>query len=74
MSWLQITDLLSGDICPLCDRGELYVRSSRRTGDRWQVRYLWCKNCAATFKARAHRRHLTCALKAHCEFNRLPGS
>jgi hypothetical protein len=58
VAWLQITDALPGDACPLCDRGELYVRSSRPVGQRWQVQYLWCKSCPATFKARVERRHL----------------
>ncbi len=58
MKWLPITDALPRDVCPRCDRGELYVRSSRQAGDRWQVQYLWCKNCTATFKARTDRRYL----------------
>lgn len=37
MAWLRITDALTGDTCPRCDGDVLYVRSSRRTGDRWQV-------------------------------------
>ena len=58
MAWLRITDALAGDTCPRCDRDVLYVRSSRRTGDRWQLQYLWCKNCMATFKTRVERRYL----------------
>jgi hypothetical protein len=40
MAWLPITDSFPGHACPSCDRGELYVRSSRPTGIRWQVQYL----------------------------------
>jgi hypothetical protein len=63
MAWLPITNSLPGDACPRCDRGELYVRSSRPTGDRWQLQYLWCTNCPATLKARMDRRYLTRARK-----------
>ena len=34
MAWLPITDSLPGDACLRCDRGQLYVRSSRPTGIR----------------------------------------
>lgn len=63
MVWLKITDSSRGDACPRCDRGELYVRSSRPTGIRWQVQYRWCTNYPATFKARVDRRYLNCARK-----------
>ncbi len=63
MKWLPITDALPGDACPSCDRGELYVRSSRATGVRWQLQYLRCKNCFASFKARTERRYLSRARK-----------
>jgi hypothetical protein len=59
MQWLPITDSLPGDPCPDCDRGELYVRSSRPTGIHWQIQYLRCRNCFATFKARIDRHCLT---------------
>lgn len=58
MTWLPITDAVSGNACPRCKRGALYVRNSRRTGPCWQLRYLWCSNCPATFKARVDRRRL----------------
>jgi hypothetical protein len=58
MKCLPITDSYPGKICPYCDRGDLYVRSSRRTGSRWQIQYLWCSNCPATFKARTDRDQL----------------
>ncbi len=41
-----------GDACPRRDCGELNICSSRPTGDRWQLQYLRCKNCLATFKTR----------------------
>ena len=63
MKWLPITDTLPGDACPRCDRGELYVRSSRPTGLCKQVRYLWCTNCPVTLKALTDRRDLTRARK-----------
>ena len=63
MAWLPITDSLRGDACMRCSRGELYVRSSRPTGIRWQLQYLWCTNCSATFKTRIDRRQLTRARK-----------
>ena len=58
MPWLLITESLPGDECPHCERGTLYVRTSRRTGSRWQLQYLWCSYCPSTFKVRADRRHL----------------
>ena len=64
MAWLPISNSLPGDACPRCERGELYVRNSRPTGPRWQLQYLWCTHCQATFKARTDRRHLPRAWKA----------
>jgi hypothetical protein len=64
MTWLPISSALPGDACPSCERGELYVRSSRPTGIRWQLQYLRCKTCLATFKARNERRYLARARKA----------
>jgi DNA-directed RNA polymerase subunit M/transcription elongation factor TFIIS len=61
VSWLQIVDSLTGDACPSCGRGELYIRSRRRTSERWQLQFLRCKKCSATFKARTERR---CLLRA----------
>ena len=63
MKWLPITDSFPGDACPRCDRGELYVRSSRQTGACFQVRYLRCTNCPVTFKTLTDRRDLNRARK-----------
>ncbi len=53
MTWLPITDAAPGEICPRCDRGTLFIRSSRQTGQSWRLRYLRCKSCRSTFKARS---------------------
>ncbi len=59
MSWLSITDALPGDACPQCERGLLYVRTSRPCNENWQVQYLWCTHCQTTLKSRVDRRELT---------------
>jgi hypothetical protein len=59
MIWLAITDAFPRNLCPRCERGMLYVRSSRRSGAHWQLQYLWCTTCPATFKSRVER----CRLK-----------
>ena len=51
MAWLPIIGSLTGDVCPRCDRGKLYVRSTRRTGDPGQVQYLCCSNFPARFES-----------------------
>lgn len=53
MTWLPITDAAPGDVCPRCDRGTLFIRSSRPSGPAWRLRYLRCKCCRARFKARS---------------------
>ncbi len=58
MSWLKVTNLRPGDSCPKCDRGTLYVRTSRAAGESFQTRWMWCSRCAATFKTLVDRAEL----------------